>query len=65
MVPGKPGFPGTILCVMNLGLGTKLIGWLFMIVIGVGFLIESAPVFLIAAALMVGWIGYILRPSRA
>jgi len=49
---------------MDLGLGTKLIGWLFIIAIGVGFFIESAPVFLIAAVLMLGWIGYVLRPSR-
>ena len=50
---------------MDLGLGTKLIGWLFLIVTGVGFLLESVPTFLIALVLTLAWVGYVLRPSRA
>lgn len=47
---------------MELGLGTKLIGWLFLIATALGFLTESAPVFLVAAVLLLGWVGYVLRP---
>jgi len=48
---------------MNVGLGTKLIGWIFLIATAIGFLIESAPVFLVAAVLLLAWVGYVLRPS--
>jgi hypothetical protein len=48
---------------MNVGLGTKLIGWIFLIATAIGFLIESAPVFLVAVVLLLAWVGYVLRPS--
>lgn len=48
---------------MNVGLGTKLIGWILLIATAIGFLIESAPVFLVAVVLLLAWVGYVLRPS--
>lgn len=49
---------------MELGGGTKLIGWLFVIAIGIGMLIENSPLFLIALVGTLAWIGYVLRPNH-
>lgn len=50
---------------MDVGLGTKLIGWIFLIATAIGFLTESAPVFLIGAVLTLAWVGFVLRPNRS
>ncbi|HEX7740440.1 MAG TPA: hypothetical protein VF426_12420 [Marmoricola sp.] len=47
-----------------MAIGTKLIGWIFLIATAIGFVTESAPVFLVAVVLLLAWVGYVLRPSH-
>lgn len=49
---------------MELGLGIKLTGWVLLILTAVGFLIESAPMFLVALVLLIIWVAYVINAAR-
>ncbi|WP_310964194.1 hypothetical protein [Nocardioides terrisoli] len=50
---------------MQLSLGAKVLGWIFLIAIAVGFEIENPWVFLAGVVLEIAWLGRVLTAEHA
>lgn len=49
---------------MTVSVGMKIVGWIFLIAIAVGFMIENQWLFLAALVLEVAWLGKVLTDAR-
>lgn len=50
---------------MHIPVGMKIVGWIFLIAIAVGFLIQNPWLFLAALVLEIAWIGKVLTDARS